>query len=342
MLSEPLADPQRQEEFLKRYKNNEFMTPTWIKIRITSECNLRCGKCNYWKFRKTELDQEVVIRILDEAAEFGFDYIKLLGGESLILNNLPYIISYATKLGIDISITTNGTLITEKKASILAHAGLRGCTFSIDSPRADIHDYITGVPGAFENAIKGIKNIVKYKNQMTTKIQSVVSKSNFKHLDEIPDLAKNLGVDSLCFCTIKRINETNPHYLKSEDRKYFIQKIVPNIIKKSSKYGLNLLLPILLERLERNIICYMPWSHIHINFDGNIYPCTHTEISEYCLGNIYETSLKELINNDGYKKFRENSKLLKGKCNICEDQLSESEGAFKQLIRNIHGNYNLS
>ena len=69
--------------------------------------------------------------------------------------------------------------------------------------------------------------------------------------------------------------------------------------------------------------CAQPWSSVHINVDGTVFPCLAVS-----MGNIQEKNIKEIIFDDQFKKFK---KILKKDgtveaCNRCGWlQLSESQ-----------------
>ena len=46
--------------------------------------------------------------------------------------------------------------------------------------------------------------------------------------------------------------------------------------------------------------CRSPWVSIHINNDGNVFPCL-----SFSIGNTYENSLKEIVNSNKMNKFKE-------------------------------------
>lgn len=64
--------------------------------------------------------------------------------------------------------------------------------------------------------------------------------------------------------------------------------------------------------------CVIPWMHLYLATDANIYPCCHGDFS-IPFGNVTKNSLSEITNNDNFKNLRLN--MLAGKksktCSTC-------------------------
>ena len=58
-------------------------------------------------------------------------------------------------------------------------------------------------------------------------------------------------------------------------------------------------------------ICYAPWKSVHINVDGNLFPCMAV-----AMGNVKNTKLPDIIFSDNFKKFK-NTIREKGTINGC-------------------------
>ena len=115
-----------------------------VRISVTDRCNFRCSYCmpkdiydsNYKFFKKTEiLSFEEIIRLTKILADLGVKKVRLTGGEPLLRKNIHVLISHIKNIkGIaDISMTTNGVLLSEKKAFLLKESGLNRLTVSLDS-----------------------------------------------------------------------------------------------------------------------------------------------------------------------------------------------------------------
>ena len=119
-----------------------------LRIAITDRCNFRCTYCMPaegldWMAREDLLTYEELTRVARVCVErFGFDGIRLTGGEPTVRANLPVLIEQLSSLGVDLALTTNGTSLPGI-APDLVEAGLKRINISLDSLKADRFEQIT-------------------------------------------------------------------------------------------------------------------------------------------------------------------------------------------------------
>ena len=175
-----------------------------VRISVTDRCNFRCTYCmpnevynsDYKFFKKTEiLSFEEIIRLAKVLASLGVKKVRLTGGEPLLRNNIHILIENLKNIkGItDISMTTNGVLLSEKNSRLLKKSGLDRLTISLDTLNNKRFADISGSKYLPSDVISGIENAQKtgFKN---IKINMVV-KNNTNHFDILPmlDKFKNTG-----------------------------------------------------------------------------------------------------------------------------------------------------
>jgi len=147
-----------------------------LRISVTDRCNFRCSYCMPaegldWLPRADVLSYEEITRIARICVErFGFDGIRLTGGEPTLRADLPVLIEQLAALEVDLALTTNGTTL-RRLAPALVAAGLSRINISCDSLRADRFASVTrrdeltkvldGVDAAIEAGLAPIKlNVV--------------------------------------------------------------------------------------------------------------------------------------------------------------------------------------
>jgi cyclic pyranopterin phosphate synthase len=115
-----------------------------LRISVTDRCNFRCPYCmpkesfgRDFAFIEREqlLTLEEIARVSRVFATQGVRKLRLTGGEPLLRRNLEHLVEMLAAIdGIDdIAMTTNGSLLTREKARVLAGAGLRRVSVSLDS-----------------------------------------------------------------------------------------------------------------------------------------------------------------------------------------------------------------
>lgn len=113
-----------------------------LRISVTDRCNFRCTYCMpadgmVWHPRDELLTFEELTRIATVCVErFGFDSIRLTGGEPTVRARLPVLVEQLAPLGVDLSLTTNGATLGALAADLRA-AGLDRINVSLDSLRPD-------------------------------------------------------------------------------------------------------------------------------------------------------------------------------------------------------------
>lgn len=147
-----------------------------LRISVTDRCNFRCTYCMpaeglKWLPREDLLTFEEIETIARVCVQrFGFDGIRLTGGEPTVRAHLPVLVERLARLGVDLAMTTNATnlrLIAED----LKAAGLRRVNISCDSldrdrfflmtRRDDLLKVLDGIEAAKEAGFDPIKiNVV--------------------------------------------------------------------------------------------------------------------------------------------------------------------------------------
>ncbi len=113
-----------------------------LRISVTDRCNFRCRYCmprevfgrDFQFLPRTDiLTFEEITQLARIFAGRGVRKVRLTGGEPTLRADLPQLVRMLSAIpGIDIALTTNGSLLTEQ-ARALAEAGLTRVTVSLDS-----------------------------------------------------------------------------------------------------------------------------------------------------------------------------------------------------------------
>jgi GTP 3',8-cyclase len=119
-----------------------------LRLSITDRCNLRCTYCMpeeglQWLSRDDLLTYEEQAHIARLCvARYGFEAVRVTGGEPTLRAHLPRLVEMLAPLGVDLALTTNGVKLPEM-AGPLAAAGLRRLNVSLDSLRPETFRALT-------------------------------------------------------------------------------------------------------------------------------------------------------------------------------------------------------
>jgi GTP 3',8-cyclase len=137
-----------------------------LRISVTDRCNFRCVYCmpkevygHDFRFleRRELLTFEEIARVARVFASLGVEKIRLTGGEPLLRRDLERLVEMLAEIpGLDLTLTTNGSLLT-RKAQALADAGLRRITVSLDSLDDDVFRSMNDVDFPVERVLAGIE-----------------------------------------------------------------------------------------------------------------------------------------------------------------------------------------
>jgi GTP 3',8-cyclase len=112
-----------------------------LRISVTDRCNFRCVYCMPrevfdadYKFlpHGAILSFEEIARLARVFVGLGVQKIRLTGGEPLVRRDLQRLVGMLAELPVEITVTTNGSLLA-RQAAALAAAGLDRVTVSLDS-----------------------------------------------------------------------------------------------------------------------------------------------------------------------------------------------------------------
>ena len=164
--------------------------PTFLQLRVTNLCNLRCKMCGQWGdtgvFREQKGDgatdgelerariRELIglrrqlalddyERLLDEVAPHK-PIVSLFGGEPFLYPDILPLVRAIKKRGLVATVITNGWHL-ERHARELVEAGMDSIAVSIDGP-PEVHDRIRGRESSFERAAAGIRAVAHWRQKL--------------------------------------------------------------------------------------------------------------------------------------------------------------------------------
>ena len=153
-----------------------------LYIRVSQYCNARCFMCDFWKNKKSEIEEEQFEEVFNKFKKI--EMVRFTGGEPLLCEKLPEYVAKCHSKGIKTSIITNG-LILDKKIDTLVKNGLDQIVISVDGSTSELHDSLRGVKGLFEKIDKTLKMIKKDYPSLLTRVNTVVSEKNIADISNI-------------------------------------------------------------------------------------------------------------------------------------------------------------
>lgn len=171
------------------------VNPFIVIWEVTRACQLKCVHCRadaQLTPDPRELTHEEGINLIDQIYEMDNPMLVFSGGDCMMREDLFELADYAVKKGMRVSMTPSATPnVTKEKMQRAKEVGLSRWGLSLDAPTAEIHDKFRGVPGSFDVTIEKIK----YLNElgMPLQINTVISRYNYDHLEQMSKLVEELG-----------------------------------------------------------------------------------------------------------------------------------------------------
>jgi len=174
-------------------------------FRITDLCNLRCHTCGQWgesgflhgldlkRLKEREVKPARYLEIFKDLIRHRHQpLVYFWGGEPMLYDGLLDLIEEATRLGMPVSIATNGTRVAAA-AERLVEAPLFLLQVSLDGPTAEIHNRARPSVGGGNN-FKDVQNAFKAVSEARRRSRSglpflvsltTISQANLEHLVDI-------------------------------------------------------------------------------------------------------------------------------------------------------------
>ena len=271
-----------------------------IYVEITNICNLNCSFCPK-TIRKSEFmtiqNFEYIAKQIQEYTDLIYLHVK---GEPLLHQDLENILDLCDKYNLKVNLTTNGTLLKEKISILEESPAIRQINISIHSSMVNNNDN--------EYIEKYMNEIINSANELDDKIISyrLWNVKNNESIDKNKEILDILGNKY----GIKDLFELacNNNWVKLKENVYLNQDSQfkwPNVKDKEiSKVGK----------------CLGLKEQIAILVNGDVVPCCLDENANMKLGNIFNTSLEDILNNKYTKEIIEgfnNNVLISKLCRTC-------------------------
>lgn len=174
----------------------ELSSPVCLGIITTNKCNLKCKHCiNVASAENSiELSTTQIKDIINQCSNIGVCYADFNGGEFFTRMDVDELLDYTIAKGVNITITTNGTLIPD--SWIEKYRGkISLIRISLDNNNENVHDEFRGVKGAFRKTVGTIQKLVATGYRVT--VLSTIRKSSLPFLYDFFDFLDSLHVSAI-------------------------------------------------------------------------------------------------------------------------------------------------
>jgi len=268
-------------------------------------------------------DSDRLISCIDELLSMGTRRFQFGNtGEPFLHTNIIEIIEHLKKNGSYCIANSNGTLLHKDLVNELIRLKFDDLRITTMAGSADT--YVATHPGTdkktFENLTQILFFLQERKKQLRLKkphltLVFIIIRQNFDDIMKFAEFAIKVGANSVLFRPVEYFGDESleknlamdhkqvllSKKLLAESRKLLdLHGIAHNIERFYTAFSGSLAT----SKFYKKIPCYFGWLTSHIELDGHVYPCARSHIS---LGNIFQSSFKEIWNGPKYTAFRESA-----------------------------------
>ena len=188
------ARPLAEDQYYRYYHNRYVRSIFWS---VTGKCNYRCRHC--FMDAPTgllgELSTEQALDLIDQMAECGVLCVDLTGGEPFVRRDIWQLIDRILSYGMTIgSVYTNGWLVDEALLDRFEQRGVKP-EFSISFDGVGWHDWMRGVPGAEQAALRALQLL--HDRGFSTDVEMCIHRGNLHTLPQSIEALRAVGVENV-------------------------------------------------------------------------------------------------------------------------------------------------
>lgn len=173
-------------------------TPVNGSIELLPLCNMNCDMC-YVRLSREEMERQGRLRTAEEWLEIGRQmkdagvlFLLLTGGEPLLYPDFRELYLGLRRLGMILTINTNGTLVDEEWAAFFGKYKPRRVNITLYGADEKAYADLCHYPGGFARTISGIRLLQKY--GVDVKVGGSLARANRGDLDRILEIGEQMDV----------------------------------------------------------------------------------------------------------------------------------------------------
>ena len=266
--------------------------PSQVLMDITEVCNLACVHCPHPVFKQSEhygaryLDPALNEKMVDEVARYGVGHTQYIryasNGEPLVHPDAYDMIEHAvTHSGVFVTLTTNGTIMNERRTQRLIEAGVHMVDVSIDAYRPETYARVR-VGGDLSTTRMNVLRLLEWVKQGKAKTRVVVSfveqPLNRSETTDFEQFWTDAGVDSVIVRRQHSCSGAMTDLAASA---------------RASRAG------------ENRRPCLYPWERIGINARGDLAFCPSDWVHGSSLADYNTTTIRETWHGAAYQSLRQ-------------------------------------
>lgn len=230
-------------------------------------------------------------------------------GEPFLHPGFIDMVNHASNQKIYTATSTNAHYLDSENARKTVESGLDRLIISIDGTSQETYESYR-IGGHLDKVIDGTRNIVGWKKKLKSTtphvvFQFLVVKQNEHQLQEVQQLADELGVDAVHFKSAQVYDYEYGNPLIPENEKYSRYRQV-------SDGRFELKNPLLNQ-------CWKMWHSAVVTWDGKVVPCCFDKDASHVMGDLSSHSFRDIWYSEKYDRFRRSILKSRSSIDICKN-----------------------
>jgi MoaA/NifB/PqqE/SkfB family radical SAM enzyme len=248
--------------------------PEIVQIESTNICNARCVFCPRDEMRRRQgvMDTVLYRRVVDQCAELGIRHVRLHNyGEPFVDRDLAGKVAYAKQRGIaEVGVISNGSLIDDQVARDVVAAGLDAINISVDAAGREVFER-TRVGLKYDTVIANVERLVRVRHELgRTRPKLILS-----------FVRQGNGAEEQAFIDHWRTIADKIHITDLHNWAGTLNR------ESDVRYP-----------------CYRPWLTFTVLWDGRVSLCCADFDGRVIVGDIRESTLRDIWEGDAYRRVR--------------------------------------
>ena len=277
---------QTRDGWARYFEMKRTPEPHLHQIEPTNHCPYSCIMCPrslHMKREKGFMDLGLYKKVMDEVATYAEPVrakeIELFHfGESLLHPDVDKMVGYASDRKLKITLSVNGPHLTPTLSTRILENRPYKIIVSLDGNNQESYQAIRGAGAAFDKAVRNIEALtdIHQKTRSLTKISVRMIEMQINR-DQVQAFKERWA---------------------SRNVEVEIRQFFPWGEKEMTALGSY-------EKYPPSMPCPFPWQYLVVQWNGDVVPCCRDYNAVIPLGNVRESSLKDIWNSSRYEDFRQ-------------------------------------
>ncbi|MBI5375017.1 MAG: radical SAM protein [Candidatus Schekmanbacteria bacterium] len=295
-------------------------------LHLTSRCNLTCPHCYRGKpGKRTELSSKIVDNAINELSQIEGSTLVLSGGEPLLYKGFNGILEYAAGRIKNVKVLSNGTLIDDKIAHLIADTRAF-IQVSLDGASERTNDEVRG-KGSYKKVMKGLERLRKAGAIKRCNLSFTIMKHNAGEIEKIIEMTESFGIPSVRFLVLRKegcaVNnwERIGSGITTEEYEEVFKKLFylggnnnGSVSIEGGLSGFNVSFSN--DEAMNPLLCPVGNSPA-VDLDGKVYPCVLLMQEEFLMGDLSKDTLEDICKRREVSKIRTKCAERKKRVNKC-------------------------